>query len=347
MRAVTPPDPLSIRGRGVPPANLPRVRPANFGPAMSLLVVCLDALRPDHVTPEIMPNLCDFLGHGHRFEGVQTPKGWTLPSVGSMLYGREDAFMAGPANMVGHPTIAGRLAGTHATAAFLGQPVFKCWDGLWMFRDFGHVAPYSTGKWTPRPIAQILPQLDTWRAGLLTGLPWFAYVHFVEPHEPYLPEAWYGAWESPPEKSKSLSAGSIRGLVDAETGRLKASDAVADYLRRRYRAYCTAADGALAPLWEQVLAEKDLATIVVSDHGDGMGEDGVWHHSGLPAFQKREILEVLFGAVPPGGRWPRGIPGNVTTNAELWRLVEACLPRGAGSDEAQVREKLAAIGYLE
>ena len=337
--------PVPVRAQ-VPPKRRPY--PANFGPGTSVLVVCLDSLRRDHVTPELMPHLCDFLSHGHRFEGVQTPAAWTVASVASMFFAREDAFMAGPDNTIGLPTIAGRLAGTHATAAFLGIALFKAYGAGWMFRDFGEVICRPDGnEWAQWPIAKILPQFDTWRAGLPAGLPWFAYVHFVEPHEPFLPEYWYGPWESPPEPLQSLMIGSLRGLIDIESGHLKASVAAGEYMRRRYRAYCTAADAALAPLWAKVLAEKNLATIVVSDHGEGMGEGGVWHHGDTPCFQKRDIREVLFGAVPPGGRWPRGIPANVTTNADLWRIVEACLPRGPGSDDAEVREKLAAIGYLE
>ena len=342
------PVPVPVRAQ-VPPKRRPY--PANFGPGTSVLVVCLDSLRRDHVTPELMPNLCDFLDHGHRFEGVLTPRAATLHSTASMLFGREDAFVAGPENMVGCPSIAGRLAGTHATAAFLGLPMFTMYSlrgDMWFFRDFGQVVscPPCT-VWTPWPIAKILPELDTWRAGLPTGLPWFAYLHLSEVHVPYMPREWYGEWESPPESIPGLAAGGIVGVIDLATGKLTASAVVGDYLRRRYAEYCRRTDVALAPLWAKVLAEKDLATIVVSDHGEGQGEGGVWCHSDRPAFQRPEIRSVLFGAVPPGGRWPRGIPANVTTNADLWRIVEACLPRGPGSDEAEVREKLAAIGYLE
>ena len=135
-------------------------------------------------------------------------------------------------------------------------------------------------------------------------------------------------------------------MIDKETGRLKASTAVADYMRRRYRAYCTAADTALAPLWAKVAAEQNLLVCVVSDHGEGLGEGGVWHHGDQPAFQRPEMLRVLFGAVPPGGCWPRGIPPDITSNAQLWSVVEACLPRDGGSGEAAMRETLMALGYV-
>jgi len=319
-----------------------RPLPAAGSGLPNVLIVCSDSLRPDHVTPEIMPRLCEFLGGGHRFEGVQGAS-WTLPSVGQMLFGRDDVLGRGPLGMVGQPSLAGRLAGTHASGAFLGFSVFGLYTALWLFRDFHHLDSCSgVGESKVWPAARTLDAFQEWRQGLPDGLPWFGYVHLCEVHVPYLPREWYGAWEDPPEESKSLSLGSV--CVDPETGGLKASAVAGDYLRRRYQAYCTAADAALAPLWTWCRKAENLLVCVVSDHGEGMGEGNVWHHGDTPAFQRPEILTTLFGVVPPGDMAELG---PVTQNSQLWDVIAACLPRGHETDEAEIREKLSAIGYLE
>ena len=331
-------DPPEIRGRGSRALSMAARTPAPAG-TPNVLVVCLDSLRADHVTPEIMPNLCELLSRGHRFEGVRAPMGWTLPSVGAMLYGDDAALTRGAVGMVGQPSIAGRLGGTHATGAFLGGAIFAVAEALWLFRDFDSVFSSSDGDhgagW---PISRMLSEFRSWRDKVRS--PWLAYLHCLEPHDPYLPGDWYGEWEKPPFPHPMLQAGSIRGVIDIATGRLQASSAAGEYLRRRYAAYCAAADAALAPLWRELPA--DTAIIVVSDHGEGMGEGGIWHHGDKPAFQQPEILSVLFGIVAPGGM---AEVGPVTANRQLWEVIEACLPR-VESDEAAVTQKLREVGYL-
>ena len=309
----------------------------------NLLILCLDCLRRDHVTSEIMPALSSLGRAGLTHTGWQTPVPWTPCSVASMLIGRPDAFRAGPEGCLGEASLVGRLRRTHRCGAFLCQATLATEDALWVFRDFDDLWTCSDGSWWgPVEMTQVLKQFLPWR-DQQEG-PWAAYVHLFEVHEPFWPE-WLGACEEPAPRP-DLTDGIFTTLLNKETGALGVSAKEADYLRRRYRAYCTNTDARLSDLLEDML-DGQTVVIVTSDHGVILGEDGLWGWGVRPWCHHPAALDTILLAAGPGIE-PETLEVGAC-NSYLPDVAVELLKRSATSnavDLSAVERRLRDLGYI-
>ena len=104
-------------------------------PPPSLLLVSIDTLRADAVSPETTPRLVELAARGTRFEHATTVTPLTLPAHASLLTGlrpaRHGLTINGAAAPLPVPTLAQRLAerGYH-TAAFVSSRVLDARLGL-------------------------------------------------------------------------------------------------------------------------------------------------------------------------------------------------------------------------
>ena len=156
------------------------------------------------------------------------------------------------------------------------------------------------------------------------GRPFFLQVSFTHPHEPYLckPEFWelYEGVEIPPPAVGPLSreehdAHSVRILDDF--GMLDYDFDAVDIVRAR-RAYYGAVSyidsliGRVVAALEEVGAADDTIIAFTSDHGEMLGERGIW-------FKKHFFEDSI--AVPLFIAGPGIAPGRVTTPASLVDLL--------------------------
>ncbi len=311
---------------------------------MNICIVCLDALRVDHVTPARMPHLSALLVTGHRQERVDTIIAATLPSVGAMMFGNDLAFMYGPEDTVRMQTLASRLGQTHSTAAFLGQSTLAVHEAMWLFRDFGHVWSCSDGSWWgPYSMEGVWEQFFAWHSQ--QSRPWFAYIHLFEVHEPYLPGRVIPSGVVGVEASAlaDIEEGRFCPVIDSELGWLPIPDKAKQYLRSRYEQYCLETDRKLAAIWPQLLADGETLLIVCSDHGDSHGEDDVWGHGVSAPYQTGVAREVLVAVIPPT---PGPAPPRIRSNAQLHKIIAAYVPLGEGNNITEVERRLRGLGYL-
>ncbi|WP_247002228.1 sulfatase-like hydrolase/transferase [Halosolutus gelatinilyticus] len=106
---------------------------------------------------------------------------------------------------------------------------------------------------------------------------WFGWLHFMEPHHPYDPNgASVGRAEAQRVTRRVLS------------GRGSAADE--DLVRELYRREVVELDRKLARLWEAIPDETRV--VFCADHGELLGEDGLWGH---PGEMRPELLRVPFG----------------------------------------------------
>ncbi len=118
------------------------------------------------------------------------------------------------------------------------------------------------------------------------GRPLFLVASFTHPHDPYEvpPEVWsrYDGVEIPPpanpDPADDAPTRRLRAMVDAE--RIPVSPEQAQLARRGYYAAISLVDDfvgtILATLEEQGLTD-DTVVVVTSDHGDMLGERGLWY----------------------------------------------------------------------
>jgi len=250
----------------------------------NLLFVSIDTLRADRLgaygaAGAGTPRLDALARDGVRFANVYAPVPLTLPSHATMFTGR-------------HPFASGvrvngihRLAGDETTLAELfgrrGYATSATVSAYVVTRRFGLAQGFDAYEdslgmdnlfryFSEVPADETRRRFGRWLDGRPAGKPFFAWVHFYDPHAPYAPPAPFDR-----SHAADLYQGEI-AFVDREVGRL------------------------LDDLAARGLAD-DTVVVVTSDHGEGFGEHGEEGH-GLLAYDETLKVPLVVSA-------PRALPG--------------------------------------
>ena len=340
-----------------------RARQAASGGAPSVLVVLVDTLRADHLgcygaAPSPSPVVDRLAAGGLVFEHVVAQSSWTMPSVATLFTGlhpRSHGVVGASAD--GAPTAGdpGFLADTlptlaeHAEAAGVttvgvsASPLVSratnLARGFETFVEFGW--DRARNDWPPAAAvnARFLAWLERNR-----GLRFLAYLHYMDPHDPYTPPAALRP-PAPPGVRPAVAAGQADVLARRLAG-APLSGAEVEHLRRLYDAEIRAWDAELGTLLD-ALADRGVAdsTIVVltADHGEEFQEHGRLKHR-IHLYD--ELLHVPLVIAGPGVR-----PGRVAEQAQgidlfptLAALLGTAPPRGLpGHDLLAARAEAPAI----
>ena len=213
-------------------------------PRPNVLLVTVDTLRPDalgwvagrNATPEI-----DRLAaEGFRFAGAVSPAPVTLPAHASILTGlvprRHGARDNGQPLPAGPVTLSETLgARGYATAAFVsGFPLARAFGVDRGFTHYDDALPDGPPDRRERRAARTADAAAAWIDKARE--PWFAWVHFYDPHDPY---------EAP--------GADTRAAYDGEVA---------------------AVDRALGTLRRRAAARGAVLTVLTADHGESLGEHG-------------------------------------------------------------------------
>ncbi|MCU1383482.1 MAG: hypothetical protein JWL71_2179 [Acidobacteria bacterium] len=268
----------------------------------NVLLVTIDTLRADRVgaygsRAGLTPRLDELARTGLRFEHTYAHVPLTLPSHASLMTasyptrnGVHDngTFRLGAAST----TVADALTREgYRTAAFVGSFVLDARFGLgrgFMLYDDRMNGRGGDVEFVRRNAEQVLAPAYTWiTAGQpgehaetqpiasTHGGPWFAWVHLFDPHEPY----------NPPEPFRSRYASAP---YDGEI------------------AYTDAALGAFLERLRAANALTNTLVIVLSDHGESLGEHGERTH-GLFAYDATLRVPLVMSAP---ARLPAGVFGD-------------------------------------
>jgi arylsulfatase A-like enzyme/Flp pilus assembly protein TadD len=232
--------------------------PAKNGPARgaaagcNLLLITLDTTRADHLgcygwKRAATPALDALAQRGVRFDQAFAQVPITLPSHASLLTGtyppengvRNNSRYALRPDL---PTLAEVFrAHGYRTGAFIGSQILDVRYGL----GRGFDAYKDRMPLYERPANEVADEALAW-LDEGRGKPFFAWVHFYDPHTPYNPPREYLA------KTGDAYDGEI-AFVDANIGRL------VDWLQRNN------------------ILDRTLV-VAVGDHGESLGEHGfLWH----------------------------------------------------------------------
>ena len=284
--------------------SLARQSPAPDAHGASLLLITIDTLRADRVgayggPPGLTPAIDRVAAAGVVFDEALTSVPLTLPSHATIMSGL-DPFHHGARNNGGrlaqtYETLATRLkAAGYATGAFVAAAVLDHRFGLSRGFDVydDAIARAARGRSTlesERPCGVVVSRAARW-IEKQTG-PLFAWVHIYEPHAPY----------TPPDD-----------LAGAHPG-------------KPYDAEVAAADRCVNELLEGIakFTPRQWLTVVMSDHGEGLGEHGERTH-GLFVYQS--TLRVPLVMAGPGltrGERRRGIARTADVTPTLLALLGA------------------------
>jgi len=257
---------------GGPRAPLPPLPPGPRRPQADVLLITIDALRYDHVGAygyprRTTPNIDKLAAGGVRFARVYSQAPHTSFSVSSMLTSKYFPTMARLAPGERHDTAASVLRNYGwKTAAFYPPAVFYIdSDKLKTFAETNFDFEYVKFEFidAQRRVDQLLAYYDTIKPGRS-----FVWVHFFEPHEPYVAHPGFEFGPADVDRYDSEIA-----YTDAAVGRL------VDEVRRR---------------------RPGTVVILAADHGEEFDEHGGrYHGSSLYEEQLRIPLIVSIPGVAP------------------------------------------------
>jgi arylsulfatase A-like enzyme/tetratricopeptide (TPR) repeat protein len=263
-------------------------------PRLNVLLVTIDTLRADRLGAYgskrlLTPNLDELAARSSVFARAYAHTTTTLPSHTNILLGLTPPYhgVHDNLNFVVRPefvTLAEHLGGQgYATGAFIGGfPLvshFGLDQGFSVYDDsFGtkaakdRAADFTAGE---RPAAEVWASARRWLRG--RSSPWFLWVHFYDPHEPY----------APPEPYRTRFA---RSPYDGEV------------------AYADAVFGDILKELRDRGLEGTTLVVCVGDHGESLGEHNETSH-GFEAYNTTLWIPLIV-YVP--GLAPRVIGQNVS-----------------------------------
>jgi arylsulfatase A-like enzyme len=326
----------------------------------SLLLITIDTLRSDHLAGAGLDNtpvLAALSKKGTRFTWAFSAAPTTAPSHVSLLTGKYPGFhTVGTRNGEqklhdSAQTLAEALQQNgYRTAAILSNPMLKKRLGLDQgfdsYDDDMQGAELNRGvseQYADRAIDKAVAWLEAKPSG-----PFFLWLHLQDPHGPYDPPE--GTRCTSPLASGSDTATLPVGDTHLGEGEIPAYQAiqgirdVATY-KHRYAcelAYLDAELGRFIRLLESKEDTDNLLTIITSDHGEAMGEDGFWFaHGHSIGVDQVHVPLIAIGPGFPANRTVEVPVSNVATFATALDVLGISASASGASD--LVGPSLAAI----
>ncbi len=263
-------------------------------PPRNVLVILVDTLRASHLElygyrRPTAPHLAAFARDNLLFEDVRSQAPCTYPSANSILTGRDGtAFWIQPGDRIGIPEGIPSLAEIlgargYGTAAVSASPIVRATPSA-NNRHGGFDRGFDTFDesclWAEAPCVEGAGTrlLDT------LPRPFFLYLHFMDPHDPYRPKVHHFSTATYPGK-EFIESGDPNPICDQVEGRSAAKLEVTrgdlDHLEDLYDDEIASFDRTFGELVSELdrrglLADTLIA--VVADHGEEFLEHGDVKH---------------------------------------------------------------------
>jgi arylsulfatase A-like enzyme len=282
----------------------------------NVLFILVDTLRYDHLASygyrrEVTPEITRLLGEpGAVVEDAYSQAPWTLPSVVSFMISRhpgevlgEDLAAYGIPDKI-EPLAQHMAKLGYATGGFIANPSLHAGAGF--ERGFStFFAPPADIDWMNRHADDLNSHAVPWlRAN--QDRPFFAYVHYIDPHDPYSnPDMIGGRSQFDPGYKGPIAGDWIHGIY---AGNLQMTDPERDvaYIKAMYDSEVHYVDRYVGLLLESLKPEVLENTLVVltADHGEELYDHGGWKH-GQTLYEEQIHVPLLVrwdGRIPAGRR---------------------------------------------
>ncbi len=321
-------------------ARLP-VPPAGSG---NVLLIVLDTVRADSLglygyRRNTTPHLERWAKRGVRFDWALAPAPWTFPSHGSFFTGQWPMTLNAHWETIlspAYPTLAEFLAGRgYLTGGFAANTSWCSYEsgmnrgfahyedypltpwivlgstvpGRWILENLRDPGDYYGVKWIryqSRDAAAINRSFLEWLSRERgRGRPFFAFLNYLDAHEPFLlPENERGQFGLRPE-----SPSDYKMLLEYwDRDKLKLSERDVELARDSYDNCIAALDRQVGSLLDELERRgvlRDTLVIITSDHGEQFGEHGVFNH-GFSLYAPRSPCP-LADHLPGGSARPHGL----------------------------------------
>lgn len=273
--------------------------------AATVVVIVIDTLRADHVTPELMPAVSEFFAAGRRWTQATANASWTLPSVASFFSSRPVLDLTAPSgDLIGIPAGVTTWPSALDDAGFSGAAVVANYS-VSTLNGFGegfssYQVPDGHGGAAHPDAGWVVQAARNW-LDRHEGENGFLYLHFMDPHFPY--------------RDHDDPAGAVPDLPALAAGRRPEAPGDRERLAELYAGEVRHVDRVLGRFLHEL--PDNALVVLTADHGESLGERGCWGH-GLNLYQEAVLVPLLV-------RGP-GVPaGTVDAPVQLLDLAPTVL----------------------
>lgn len=286
----------------------------------NVLVFLVDTLRRDRLgvygyPRDTSPNIDAFAEDAVRYTGLIAPSSWTRPSVATLLTSTQPHTHGGESRVSvvrdGLPWLPEFFnAAGYETQAFFSNPnVLPVWGFGDEFRRVRNFVRESRVLVVERDEEDVVEEsqaiepdnviVDSVVASLETmhDRPWFFYVHTMAPHHPYEPPPeWRAKFETPGPKGRLSGFRDLFDRYDGEIG----------FVDHQF--------GRLVSKLKQLGVYDNTLIVVVSDHGESLGEQKRWVH-GNSLYNEQLFVPLLVKL--PGQRLGGTVANELVKMADI------------------------------
>jgi arylsulfatase len=294
----------------------------------NVLLVTVDTLRPDRLgaygyAGQSSPNFDSLAARSVIFERALAGSSRTAPSHATLFTSRwvkdhSIGYRNGSTRLGDEATLASLLAGAgYETAAFVGNSMLQRRVGLDRgFEHFDDELPDSEANRTDvfeRIAERTTPRATEWLAHR-SDRPFFLWVQYNDPHGPYTPPEGYSeafTAEDRPMEADLPALELQRGIGGIPAYQVIGTERRPGQYRARYVGEIHYLDTWLGRLLEAAEAADDgrgLIVVITADHGESLGEDGIYFSHGYattpnlvhvplllhaPGFSQRRVADLV------------------------------------------------------
>lgn len=287
------------------------------GPAptgWNVVLITVDTLRADHLScygypRRTSPFMDSLAARGTLFREAWSTSSWTPPAMASIftsLHPRSHGVTSGQMDAARGKVMEQQMLveGFSVIAAHLaenGYSTFGISTNLHMteangfsrgFRRFANLG-FSRARAANKAFAEMLPEIRE-------AEPYFLWVHYFDPHDPYFAcQPWIRNY-NPDKKSYGRYAGKTMPVLREMLSRIRAEPEALPALRDLYDSEINYTDDHIRALVEDLPGLERTLIVVTSDHGEEFLERGeLGHGSSLHEEQIRVPLILVLPGEPP------------------------------------------------
>ncbi len=304
-----------------------------------VILIVLDTLRADRcgfagAAQSATPRLDAFARECTTYRDAWTPAGWTGPAHASLFTGlrpehhgflmdRRESLAAGAVTLAELLRDAG-----YRTACLSANPVISDEFGLTQGFEPTPRLPAGANQPLPPATAAYTPALRFAELAHAADQPYFLFVNAIDPHLTYDPPDDYVArvaGDAPEGDVRAARAWDTWSALDDLVGIARVAPAVGRLLPRLYTGEVAWTDAQTGDFLDGLRARRlldDALVVVASDHGEYLGENGLWAH--------RVGLDAAIGRIPllvrrPGMRGAGAVVDDVVRLEDVFPTVlELC-----------------------
>ena len=260
-------------------------------PRPNLILITIDTLRQDHLSSygyarDTSPFLDSLAANGARFTRAYSTSSWTVPAVASLMTSL-------------HPESHGVVSGAVSAGEVRGQQILS--GGITRLPELLQQAGYKTfgitanGHLTAElgyaqgfdryenfgfgvKADELNGTLARWKDEIVASAPYFLWLHYFDPHAPYVPRAPWLAEYAPKgiKKPRRLIVNHAASYLQMAVGR---NPLELEYVVALYDSEIAFTDRAIEQAVTMLDPGSESLILVTSDHGEEFRDHGGFGHS--------------------------------------------------------------------